>query len=204
MSVHSVRYVHCVHCVRKDCTAVAPNKHAGKGEVAIADATFLDEDLLIQNNSTLVYTANKQRKIRGKLQGKKVHSVHRIFCVQAICTKTAPTKANQINIESLNEEIHHSVSPRIYITISFFHFTLCVTLKLLMTDISFFVDLLTLLAIFSGVVFGIAEVRRGRLARRDEAALHIFDSPLYVNNNYTMLQIFGRQLTKSASRFLTE
>jgi hypothetical protein len=56
MSVHSVRYVHCVHCVRKDCTAVAPNKHAGKGEVAIADATFLDADLLIQSNSTLVYT----------------------------------------------------------------------------------------------------------------------------------------------------
>ena len=70
-----------------------------------------------------------------------------------------------------------------------------------MSNISFYVDLLTLIAIFSGVIFGVAEVRRNRVSRRDEAALHIFDSPLYINNNNTVLHIFS--LPEHASAEMT-
>ena len=66
-----------------------------------------------------------------------------------------------------------------------------------MSNISFLVDLLTLLAIGSGVIFGIAELRRARITRRDEAALHIFDSSFAVENMGFLLRIF--ELPENAS-----
>ena len=67
-----------------------------------------------------------------------------------------------------------------------------------MTDISFLVDLLTLLAIFSGVLFGVAEVRRSRISRRDEAAMHIFESPLFINNIDVTIKIYSLPENASA------
>jgi len=42
MGVHSVRYVHSVHCVRSGCTAVAPERLAGEDEIILkrADASY--------------------------------------------------------------------------------------------------------------------------------------------------------------------
>ncbi len=67
-----------------------------------------------------------------------------------------------------------------------------------MSNISFLVDVLTLLAIASGVIFGIAEVRRARIDRRDAAALHIFDSSFTVENMSALLRIFDLPENASA------
>jgi hypothetical protein len=59
-----------------------------------------------------------------------------------------------------------------------------------MMDISLIVDVLTLIAILSGVIFGIAEIRRARYARHDEATNHIFDSGFFDENIGALLPIF--------------
>jgi len=59
-----------------------------------------------------------------------------------------------------------------------------------MSDISFIIDLLTLIAIVSGLVFGIAEIRRSRHERRDQAMENIFNSGFLDENMAALLPIF--------------
>jgi hypothetical protein len=51
-----------------------------------------------------------------------------------------------------------------------------------MPELSVIIDLLSLLAIVSGVVFGLAEIRRARQVRTDLAAVNIFTSLLQTKN----------------------
>lgn len=51
-----------------------------------------------------------------------------------------------------------------------------------MPELSVIVDLLSLLAIVSGLIFGLAEIRRARQSRADQAAVNIFSSLLQTKN----------------------
>lgn len=45
-----------------------------------------------------------------------------------------------------------------------------------MAEYSSIIDLLTLIAILSGLAFGVAEIRRSNRARKDEAAINVFST----------------------------
>ena len=60
-----------------------------------------------------------------------------------------------------------------------------------MTNIINYIDVITLSAILAGVIFGYAEVRRAKISRRDEAAMHIFESPLFDNHIDALFQILN-------------
>lgn len=68
-----------------------------------------------------------------------------------------------------------------------------------MQDFSVVVDVLTLLAILSGIIFGVAEVRRARQDREDDAATRIlFESSIISENIETILGIYNLPENASA------
>ena len=58
-----------------------------------------------------------------------------------------------------------------------------------MIDLSAIVDVLTLLAIVSGVFFGVAEIRRASQARKDAATIEILTSS-FISDSELMLSLF--------------
>lgn len=69
-----------------------------------------------------------------------------------------------------------------------------------MTNIFNYIDVITLFAVLSGVIFAYAELRRAKIRRRDEAAMHIFESPLFDNQIDALFQILN--LPEDASQDL--
>ena len=58
-----------------------------------------------------------------------------------------------------------------------------------MNEFSILIELLTLIAILGGLVFGVLEIRRGNQARRDEAAINILSSRIYAENMGVVIKI---------------
>jgi hypothetical protein len=59
-----------------------------------------------------------------------------------------------------------------------------------MPDFSLVIDLLTLLAIVTGVVFGLAEIRSAKISRQDEAAIAIISSAMLAGDIEAVKSIY--------------